>query len=87
MTSPRLADVSQAQRERLSHIDLRLRFLGTIGRNGLVKRFGIKEAATTRDIALYRELAPQNLIFDTRAKRTGRPRPSPRCLNTPPSRR
>lgn len=69
MTSPRLADVSQAQRERLSHIDFRLRFLGTIGRNDLVKRFGIKEAAATRDIALYRELAPHNLIFDTRSKR------------------
>ncbi len=68
MTSPRLADISQAQRERLSHIDFRLRFLGTIGRNDLVKRFGIKEAAATRDIALYRELAPQNLIFDTRSK-------------------
>ena len=69
MTPPQLADVSQAQRERLSHIDFRLRFLGTIGRNDLVKRFGIKEAAATRDIALYRELAPQNLIFDTRSKR------------------
>ena len=69
MASPRLADVSQTQRERLSHIDFRLRFLGTIGRNDLVKRFGIKEAAATRDIALYRELAPQNLTFDTRAKR------------------
>jgi len=69
MTSPQFSDVSQAQRERLSHIDFRLRFLGTIGRNDLVKRFGIKEAAATRDIALYRELAPQNLIFDTRSKR------------------
>ncbi len=69
MTSPQLADVSQAQRERLSYIDFRLRFLGTIGRGDLVERFGIREAAATRDIALYRELAPQNLIFDTRSKR------------------
>ncbi len=69
MTPTQIANVSQAQRERLSHIDFRLRFLGTIGRNDLVKRFGIKEAAATRDIALYRELAPQNLIFDTRSKR------------------
>lgn len=67
--SPRLAQISQAQRERLSHIDFLVRFLGTIGRNDLVKRFGIKEAAATRDIALYRKLAPQNLIFDTRSKR------------------
>jgi len=68
-TSSRLANISQAQRERLSHIDFRLRFLGSIGRNDLVERFGIKEAAATRDIALYRELASRNLVFDTRAKR------------------
>lgn len=66
--SPKLASVSQAQQERLSHIDFRLRFLGTIGRNDLVTRFGIQAAAATRDITLYKELAPQNLEYDTKAK-------------------
>ncbi len=66
--SRQLSDVSQAQRERLSHIDFRLRFLGTVGRSDLVRRFGTKEAAATRDIALYKKLAPQNLSFDTRTK-------------------
>ena len=61
-------DINQSQKERLSHIDFRLYFLGTIGRNDLVQRFGIKEAAATRDIALYRELAPKNLYYDTKAK-------------------
>lgn len=65
---PKLADISQAQQERLSHIDFRLRFLGTIGRNDLVTRFGIKAAAATRDITLYKELAPENLEYDTKAK-------------------
>lgn len=68
MASTRLSDVSQAQQERLSHIDFRLRFLGTIGRQDLVNRFGIKEAAATRDIALYKELAAGNLEYDTTAK-------------------
>ena len=63
-----LMDVSQAQKERLSHIDFKVCFLGAIGRNDLVRRFGIKEAAATRDIALYKGLAPKNLEYDTRAK-------------------
>lgn len=64
----RLDDIAQAQKERLSHIDFKVCFLGAIGRHDLVSRFGIKEAAATRDIALYRELAPANLRYDTRAK-------------------
>ncbi len=68
MAPTRLSDISQAQQERLSHIDFRLRFLGTIGRNDLVNRFGIKAAAATRDITLYKELASQNLEYDTKAK-------------------
>ena len=68
MPEPSLVDVSQAQKERLSHIDFKVCFLGTIGRNDLVSRFGIKEAAATRDITLYKELAPKNLEYDTKAK-------------------
>jgi Predicted transcriptional regulator len=68
MVPTRLNDVSQAQQERLSHIDFRLRFLGTIGRQDLVNRFGIKAAAATRDITLYKELASGNLEYDTKAK-------------------
>lgn len=63
-----LVDIGQPQQERLFHIDFKLRFLGTINRNDLVNRFGIKEAATTRDIALYKELAPNNITYDTKAK-------------------
>jgi hypothetical protein len=68
MLLPPLDDISQAQQERLFHIDFRLRFLGAINRNDLVSRFGIKEAAATRDITLYREVAPDNLAYDTKAK-------------------
>ncbi|TMO42426.1 WYL domain-containing protein [Pseudoalteromonas sp. S4389] len=68
MKSKLLDDISQAQQERLFHIDFKLRFLGTVNRNDLVNRFGIKAAAATRDISLYKELAPKNLIYDTKAK-------------------
>ncbi len=60
--------IAKAQKERLAYIDFRIGFLGTISRNDLVTRFGIKGAAATRDITLYRELAPTNLRYDTKAK-------------------
>lgn len=68
MPNPTSMDINQAQKERLSHIDFKACFLGTIGRNDLVTRFGIKEAAATRDITLYKDFAPQNLEYDARAK-------------------
>ena len=68
MPNPIPMDINQAQRERLSHIDFKTCFLGAIGRSDLVVRFGIKEAAATRDITLYKDLAPDNLEYDTKAK-------------------
>lgn len=64
-----LDDIGQAQQERLFYIDFKLRFLGLINRTDLVSRFGIKAAAATRDLAQYKEIAPGNLMYDTKAKR------------------
>ena len=63
-----LDDIKQAQRERLLHIDFRACFLGDVGRSDLIKRFGIKAAAATRDINIYTELAPGNIDYDTKTK-------------------
>ena len=63
-----MSEISQVQKERLSHIDFRAYFLGGVGRSDLVSRFGIGEAAATRDITLYRELAPKNLEYDTQVR-------------------
>ncbi len=68
MEADRLSEFTQSQKERLTFIDFRLYFLGDLSRTDLVQRFGIKEAAATRDITQYRELAPQNLNYDPRAK-------------------
>ena len=68
MSQSALEGINQNQRERLFYIDFKLRFLGLINRPDLVSRFGIKAAAATRDISLYKDLAPKNLIYDTRAK-------------------
>jgi hypothetical protein len=56
--------MSLAQRDRLAHVDLRLQFFGEIRRGDLVARFEIKTAAATRDLAAYRDLAPENMQFD-----------------------
>jgi len=62
--SKRVEDLSLAQRERLAYIDFRLYFFGEIGRPDLIERFGVAPAGATRDLALYREIASQNITFD-----------------------
>lgn len=60
----RLEDLSLVQRDRLAYIDFRLYFFGEIGRPDLIERFGVAPAGATRDLALYREIAPHNITFD-----------------------
>lgn len=64
MRSQRVENLSRAQCERLAYIDFRLCFMGEIGRRDLASRFGIAPAGATRDLALYREIAPQNIEFN-----------------------
>ena len=68
MSSKRLLEMTQAQRDRLAFIELRLQFVGEIRRQDLVTRFDIQAAAATRDIAQYKELAPRNMEYDTKSK-------------------
>jgi hypothetical protein len=67
-------DVSLARRERLSFLDLRAFFIGELRRSDIEARFGIKPAASSRDLALYREIALDNLEYDA-AGRCYRPAP------------
>lgn len=57
-------ELSQAQRERLAYLELRVFFVGELRRADIEHRFGVKPAAASRDISVYRELAPQNLAYD-----------------------
>ena len=52
MTTAKLEDLTQTQRDRLAFIEMMVRFLGEIRRQDLVSRFGIQSAAATRDLAL-----------------------------------
>lgn len=63
-----LDELNQAQRERLAFVEFRLWFLGDVRRPDLIDRFGIAPAVATRDLATYRELAPENIDFDGRRK-------------------
>ena len=63
-----LVGLTKTQRERLSHIDFKLYFIGELRRADVADRFGTGPAAATRDIALYREIAPENLELDNSAK-------------------
>ncbi|MDT8447494.1 MAG: WYL domain-containing protein [bacterium] len=54
--------------ERLSHIDFLANFLGEVRRTELMKRFGISQAAATRDLKDYQELAPDNIKIDDISK-------------------
>lgn len=61
-------EASQAQRERLAFLELRAFFTGELRRSDIESRFGIKPAASSRDLALYREIAPDNLEYDSAAR-------------------
>lgn len=58
----------RAQQERLSYIDFKLYFLGELRRADITDRFGMAPAGATRDIAQYREIAPDHLYLDMSTK-------------------
>lgn len=68
MPLQRVESLSHTQRERLAYIEFRLYFMGEVGRPDLASRFGVAPAGATRDLALYREIAPRNIEFDGSSK-------------------
>ena len=68
MLNEQLRDLTQPQRDRLAFVDLRVRFIGEIRRQDLVSRFGIQSAAASRDLALYKDIAPGNIDYDPKGK-------------------
>lgn len=63
-----LKSMAHAARERLAFIELQAFFCGSLRRSDIESRFGVAEAAATRDIQTYRDLAPNNLHYDGSAK-------------------
>lgn len=66
-----LADTySLPQAERLTYIDLCIRYLGSVTRAEIMSEFKVAQAAASKDLALYRELKPSNSRIDTSTKKT-----------------
>lgn len=64
-----LESISFAQKQRLAYIDFCLLFKGSIYRQDLINRFQVGLSAGSRDFNIYKELAPNNLSYDSREKR------------------
>lgn len=65
----KLSELSQAQRERLAYIEVKAYFCGELTRADIERRFGVKPAASSRDLATYREVAPGNLSYEPSLRR------------------
>ncbi len=68
MDNKKLKGISFSQKQRLAFIDFLLMFKGSFVRSDLTSKFEMGMANATRDIALYRELAPKNSEFDNHEK-------------------
>ena len=68
MQNNKLEQLNFAQKRRLAFIDFLLLFKGSFSRGDLTNKFEMGMANATRDIALYRELAPDNSEFDNPGK-------------------
>lgn len=66
--SSQIAQLPQATRDRIAHIDFTLLFKGEAVRADLVARFSIAAAQATKDFTMYRELAPNNIEYDPKLK-------------------
>lgn len=80
------AGLTGPQRDRLAYIDLKLRFLGEVTRGDLIARFGVQQAAASRDLALYKRLREGNLAYDTAQKRHSAREPFAPLFDFPPPR-
>lgn len=70
-----LKELPRSQRERLAYIDFSLYFLGSLRRIDLAEKFETGPSGATRDIAIYRDLVPDNCELD-QTEKAYRPLPS-----------
>lgn len=59
-----LSELSAAQRQRLAYIEFKVWFHGEVARRHVLEQFEVATAAGTRDLALYKELAPGNVVYE-----------------------
>ncbi len=58
-----LNDIKWGSRQRLQFIEMMAYYTGVVTRTDIVNAFGISDAAATKDLNFYSQLAPANLIY------------------------
>lgn len=58
-----LNELKWSTRQRLQFIEIMAFYAGSIARSDVARAFGISDAAATKDIKLYNDLAPDNLSY------------------------
>ncbi|TNG02964.1 MAG: WYL domain-containing protein [Gammaproteobacteria bacterium] len=56
-------DIKWNTRQRFQYIELMAYYTGVISRSDLTKTFGLSDAAATKNLKLYSEMAPGNLVY------------------------
>jgi hypothetical protein len=57
-------DVKWATRQRLQYIEVMAWYTGVVTRSDVARAFGLSDPAATKDLKLYSDLAPGNLIYN-----------------------
>ncbi len=58
-----LNEIKRANRQRLQYIELMAYYTGVVTRSKLAKTFGLSDAAATKDLKFYSDIAPDNLHY------------------------
>jgi hypothetical protein len=56
-------DIKWGTRQRLQFIEIAAYYTGVVSRSDVARAFGISDAAATKDLKLYSQLAPDNLLY------------------------
>lgn len=59
-----LMDVKWATRQRLQYIEIMAWYSGVVTRSDVARAFGLSDPAATKDLKLYSNLAPGNLVYN-----------------------
>lgn len=57
-------DVKWATRQRLQYIEIMAWYTGVVARSDVARAFGLSDPAATKDLKLYGDLAPGNLVYN-----------------------
>lgn len=58
-----LNEIKWATRQRLQYIEMRAYYTGVVTRSDVARAFALSDAAATKDLKFYNEIAPENLIY------------------------